>query len=171
MAAVDYPDTVLPKPLVANASHSEESRLSRTTMDSGYRVVRKRFTKVPAIFDVKMLYEQNDLSAFQGWYMSELDYGLNWFNMDLPVGEGLESSHECRFLKEPKYVLQGMHWSVTFRLEALELNVGTFYDEVMLGVIATLGGVRGFDTASTYLDKLDVAINITYPASGYGPDA
>ena len=167
MASIDYPDSVLPGPLVSNASHVETQRLLRTDMDSGYAVVRKQFTQVPVNFNIQLLLTQPALSYFQAWFSGTLDYGLNWFNMDLPVGDALLSQHECRFLSNPKYTLDGVLWRVTAKIEALELNLGVDYDTVMQGVIATLGG---FDLASTYFDNLDVAINDTYPASGYGPD-
>jgi hypothetical protein len=169
--SINYPDNVLPGPLVANPSHSETQRLLRTTMDSGYIVVRKRFTKVPTNFNVQILLDQSSLSFFQSWFAGDLDYGLNWFNMNLPVGESLQSSHECRFLENPKYTLEGQYWRVSAKIEAIELNLGVNYDEVMEGVISTLGGIRGFDIASSYLDKFDVSLNQTFPASGYGPAA
>jgi hypothetical protein len=169
--SIDYPDTVLPGPLVANPTHTETKRLLRTTMDSGYAVVRKRFTKVPVNFTIQILLDQSSLSFFQAWFAGDLDYGVNWFNMKLPVGDSLLSSHECRFLENPQYTLEGYHWKVNAKIEAIELNLGINYDAVMEGVIATLGGIRGFDTASSYFDKFDVALNTTFPSSGYGPGA
>ena len=41
----------------------------------------------------------------------------------------------------------------------------------MAGFIATIGGVRGFDTASRYINILDNQVNVLYPSSGYGPAA
>ena len=168
MATINYPDSVLPGPLVASASHTETKRLLRTDMDSGYSVVRKRFTRVPVNFTVQLLLNQSALSYFQAWFAGSLDYGLNWFNMDLPVGESLLSQHECRFLDNPKYTLDGLLWRVSAKIEAIEMILGVEYDAVMVNVIATL---EGFDPTSIYLDKLDVAINTTYPSSGYGPNA
>lgn len=171
MAAIDYPDTILPLPLVTNVSHVEGNRVLRTTMDSGYAVVRKRFTRVPVNFTFQLLLDQSSLAFFQAWFAETLDYGVNWFNMDVPVGADIRSSHECRFLENPKYTLDGYYYRVNIKVEAIEMNLGIDYDAVMEGLIATLGGVRGFDIASTYLDRLDVAINTTFPSSGYGPNA
>lgn len=171
MAAISYPDNILPGPLVANTQHSEGERLLRTSMDSGYSVVRKRFTKVPVFFDIQLLLDQASLSFFQSWYANTLDYGVNWFNMDMPVGDGLQVAHECRIVGNPKYSLTGQLWRARLKVEGVELSLGIDYDAVMEGVIATLGGVRGFSTASSYFDKFDVALNTTYPSSGYGPAA
>lgn len=168
--SINYPDTVLPGPLVVNPTHNETERLLRTQMDSGYIVLRKRFTQVPVNFSIQIVLDQSSLSFFQAWFAGDLDYGLNWFNMDLPVGNSLQSSHECRFLDIPKYTLEGLHWKVSAKIEAISLNLGVNYDETMEGVIATLGGVRGFDIASSYFNKFDVALNQTFPASGYGPN-
>lgn len=169
--SINYPNNVLPLPLVANPTHSEIDRLLRTAMDSGYAVVRKRFTTVPVNFIVQFLVNQDTLSFFQSWFANDLDYGVNWFNMDLPVGDDLQSSHECRFLENPKYILEGYNWRINAKIEAVSLNLGLNYDDIVLGMIATIGGVGGFTIASTYLDNFDVAINQTFPASGFGPVA
>tara|TARA_Y100000004_G_C8912194_1_gene411435 strand:- start:756 stop:1274 length:519 start_codon:yes stop_codon:yes gene_type:complete len=170
-ASIDYPDGILPLPLVANASHKETKRLLRTTFDSGYVEVRKRFTRIPVDFKVQIILDQSSLSFFQAWYANTLDYGVNWFNMDLPVGDSIQSAHECRITDNPDYKLEGRLYRVNLKIEAIELNLGIDYDEVMEGVIETLGGVRGFDKASEYLDKFDTFVNTTFPSSGYGPGA
>jgi len=167
MASIDYPKEVLPLPLVASATVTEsDRRLLRTSMDSGYTVVRKRFTTVPVDFVVNLIYTQSQLSYFQAWYANTLDHGLNWFNMELPVGDSLLSVHEVRFSAEPAYSLEGKLWKVAFKIQGVAMNLGIDYDVVMLGLIESLGG---FDAASLYFSKLDVAINTTYPSSGYGP--
>lgn len=166
--SIDYPKELLPLPLVANAKHKEAKRLLRTTFDSGYAEVRKRFTKIPVNFTIQLLLKQSELSYFQAWYAYTLDYGVNWFNMELPVGDSIQSQHECRITDNPNYVLQGRLYRVNLKIEAIELNLGIDYDEVMEGVIETLGG---FDKASEYLDKFDTFANTTFPSSGYGPGA
>ena len=92
MTSINYPSSVLPLPLISNARHVEEKRLSRTVMDNRYAIVRKRFTKVPVNFDFQLILDQSDLSYFQDWFVTDLDYGLNFFNMDMPVGASLLSS-------------------------------------------------------------------------------
>lgn len=171
MATIDYPHDILPSPLVANTSHSENNRLLRTTMDSGYSVIRKRFTRINSIFNIQILLDQSSLSFFQAWLANTLNYGVNWFNMNIPVGDSIVSEHECRLLDNPRYTLNGTLWRVDMRLEAVEINLGIDYDSVMEGFIATIGGVRGFDTASRYINILDNQVNVLYPSSGYGPAA
>lgn len=166
MTAIDYPTDDLPLPLINKASHKERNPLLRTKMDSGYAVVRRRFTVVPVDFDLQLMLDQDSLGFFQDWFANILDYGVNSFNMEVPVGASLLSEHECRFIKNPKYTLSGQHWKVAMKIRATELEQGPVYDEVMLGVIESLGG---FEDTGIYLDKLDVAINITYPSSGFGP--
>ena len=143
MAAIDYPDTLLPGPLVKGSGHVETDRLLRTEMDTGYAVVRKRFTRVPVDFTVQLLLSQGQLGFFQSWFAGTIDYGASWFKLD------------------------GNRWRVDAKIEAIELNLGLDYDVVMQGVISTLGG---FESASTYFDKFNVAINTTFPSSGYGPN-
>ena len=160
MTSINYPHSVLPSPLVSNARHQEEARLIRTRMDSGYTVARKRFTKVPVNFDFQLILDEASLSYFQAFFKFELDYGLNWFNMNMPVGDSVQSSHEIRFIENPNYTWNGKFCTVTCKCEGNELNTGINYDTVMLGLIDSLGGgVRGFETASNYLNKIDVAIN------------
>jgi hypothetical protein len=82
--------------------------------------------------------------------------------MNMPVGDSIQSSHEIRFIENPNYTWNGKFCTVTCKCEGNELNTGINYDTVMLGLIASLGGgVRGFETASNYLDKIDVAVNET----------
>lgn len=173
MALIDYPVSVLPLPLVfASPSHSEKERLLRTQMDSGFEVVRKRFTRIPVNFSFELILTQGALSFFQAWFAEEIDFGLNFFNMDMPVGDSLLSSHEVRFLENPKYTLNGKLWKVSAKIEALEINLGINYDSVTLGLIDSLGGPKKatkFEQASIYFDKFDVAVNVTYPDSGFGP--
>ena len=168
MTAIDYPSGVLPAPLIKGAKYRESKRLLRTKMDSGYNVVRKRFTKVPVNFSLQLILDPASLSFLEAWYAGDLDYGTAWFNMDLPVGNGLQTTHECRFLSGISPVWKGRHCTVNLSIEAVELSLGINYDSVMEGLIASLGGVRGFEDASAYMDKFDVAINQTYPTSGYG---
>jgi hypothetical protein len=162
MTSINYPSSVLPLPLISNARHVEEKRLSRTVMDNRYAIVRKRFTKVPVNFDFQLILDQSDLSYFQDWFVTDLDYGLNFFNMDMPVGASLLSSHEIRFLQNPNYTWNGNLCTVNAKCEGTELNLGIYYDSVMIGLIESIGGVRGFDTTTLYFDKIDKAINITY---------
>jgi hypothetical protein len=63
--------------------------------------------------------------------------------------------------------MTGNLYRVEATIEAVEMAIGLDYNEVIEGLIASLGGVRGFDVTSTYIDKLDVAINQTYANSGY----
>lgn len=167
MAAIDYPDEILPNPLVQSTKVNEGPRVLRTKMDSGYRVMRKRFTKVPAFFSFQLLLDTDSLSFFQAWFSDTLDSGINFFNMDLPVGDSLVSPHECRFSEEPQYILNGHLWTVNLKVEAIEMNLGIDYDEVMEGVIETFDGVRGFKVTGTYLDKFDVFVNTRWPAMAY----
>ena len=48
-------------------------------------------------------------------------------------------------------------------------RLGINYDQVMVNFIAGVGGVRGFDQTSRTMNNFDVALNYTFPRSGYGP--
>lgn len=168
MSDIDYP-SFLPSPLVSAYSVKEGDRLLKTEMDNGYSVFRKRFTTIPATFKTSFIMDENDVNFFQSWYASGLDYGLYWFNMDLAVGAGNAVTHECRFLDNPTYALKGNLWSIKVNIQAISMVVSTTdYDSVIIGVIETLGGLSD---ASIYFDKLDNAVNVQFPSSGYGPNA
>jgi hypothetical protein len=167
MTSIDYPG-VLPLPLVNSASYVEKSHLISTDIDSGYAVVRKRFTKVPVFFDLGFLMSVNDAGLFESWYANQLDYGLNYFNIEVPVGGNIRRSHVCRIIGKPNFSLNGNHFNVTIRVEAQELGRDPEYDDVILGWaddLGTLGDV------TTWLEGFDTLVNTTYPASGYGPNA
>ena len=171
MATIDYPKEILPKCTLANNSHQERQRIIRTSMDSGYIVARKRFTTVPVDFTFNLVLDQQSLNYFQAWFADTLDHGLNWFNMDLAVGVDANSTHECRFIDDPKYSMTGNLYNVSANIEAVSLNLGINFDEPMQGLIASIGGVRGFEKTEEYLEKFDKIINEDYPSSGYGPTA
>lgn len=166
MTSINYP-SVLPLPLVNSASYTEKSHVIRTDIDSGYAVVRKRFTKVPVFFDLGFLMSQENTGLFESWYANQLDYGVNFFNMDLPVGSGIRKSHVCRVIGEPNVSLNGLHYSITMRVEAVELQRDPDYNDVILEWANDLGGLTN---VTTWLDGFDTLINTTYPASGYGPN-
>lgn len=166
MASIVYPSNVLPNPLIANYNYKDVDKTIQTDMDSGYMKKRRRFTTGPTIFNISLLMDQGALSYFEAWYEEVLLSGLEWFDMELAVGDGTCSVHEVRFMDTPQVQSNSNKYNVTGQIMALKKNIGILYDDVMLGLIESLGG---FDQASIYFDKLDVAINVTYPNSGYGP--
>jgi len=169
MATVKYPSNLIPSPLVKEYNLKESNRILKTEMGDGYTVFRKRFTNIPSVFNVSFLFKQNELDFFQAWYKEEINLGQDFFNMDLAVGKGPTVEHECRFLNNPVYKLNGILWEVKVEVQAIQLIVSTTnYDSVIIGVIDTLGGL---EESSIYFDKLDVFVNTTFPASGYGPNA
>lgn len=167
-AAIDYPSALLPLPLISGYQNQDKDPNIRTEMDSGYVVVRNRFTSTFLIAQVELLLTQDEISFFEQWFSSTLNKGVSWFNMDLAVGASLTASHECRIQNQPQAQLVGINWRVSFTIEAIARDLGPTYDSTLQGLIISLGG---FEKASEYFNKLDTAINITYPSSGYGPNA
>tara|TARA_R110000868_G_scaffold33755_7_gene122242 strand:- start:5073 stop:5585 length:513 start_codon:yes stop_codon:yes gene_type:complete len=168
MATENYPSSVLPPPLIKGYQYSEEERILTTSMDNGWKVKRKRFTSIPAIFTFSLALDISSLSYFQAWFAGDIDYGLDWFNMDMAVGAGLLTTHEVRFLENPSYKSNGLLWSVSAKIEATEMALGLNYTSDDLSFIAAVGGVRGFDKAAATMIQFDVSVNTTYPNSGYG---
>ena len=160
MAAIDYPNSLLPSPIISAYTVAEGNRMLITDLDSGYRVKRKRFTKVPATFGLALLLNQAQASYFQAWFAETLDYGLNWFNMNLAVGDSLTSSHEVRVLSDPQYSLNGTLWNVIFTVEAVEMNLGIDYSATMESLFISLGGL---ESSSNSFDAFDYALNTIYP--------
>lgn len=93
--------------------------------------------------------------------------------MSLSNGSGPATAHEVRFVDYPTIeYAEGVMTKVTAKLLGVEQIVtGIAYTETVIGLIGSLGGIRGFDTASNNLNKFDTALHVTYPSSGYGPAA
>ncbi len=160
MTTINYPDTVLPAPLISNYTYKDVTRRIRTEMDNGYARERRRFTKAPTRFNFALSLEQGALSYFEAWYAEVLLNGLEWFNMKVAVGDGRQSEQEVRFIGEPSITANSDRWNVSATIETVNKNIGILYDDVVLGLIESLGG---FDQASNSFDQYDFDFNISLP--------
>lgn len=160
MATIDYPEIVLPAPLISLYSYKDVTRRIRTDMDNGYARERRRFTKAPTRFNFSLSLDQGALSYFEAWYAEVLLNGLEWFNMPIAIGDGRQSISEVRFLGEPAISANSDRWNVSATIETVNKNLGILYDDVTLGLIASLGG---FDQASASFDQFDFDFNVSLP--------
>ena len=93
---IDYPQS-LPWPTREGYEINHVQPFRRTTMDSGRAMQRKRFSKVPSMFNVSWVFtDSNQAAAFEAWFRDALNDGVAWFNSPLktPIGSGM---YVCRF--------------------------------------------------------------------------
>jgi len=161
MAVIDYPST-LPSPLISNISYMESQRLLVTDLEEGYSATRKRNTNVPVVFNISLLLSQDQLDIFESWFFSDIESGLKWFNMDLPVGKSMSETHECRLKTVPKVSLQGNIWNVAVEIEAFKLKRNMYTLPVLLFFIE----MGSYTEALDFISSLDDIMNNDIPQIG-----
>lgn len=93
---IDYPAS-LPWPVREGYERRTVQPFLRTEMVSGRARQRRRFTSVPAEYDVMFIFTTSmEAMAFESWFQDTLNDGVEWFNakMKTPLGEG---DYVCRF--------------------------------------------------------------------------
>lgn len=156
MATIDYRDDVLPLPLLSGYGYSDDSRFIRTDMDSGYARQRLRFTQSPTRFNVSFLFTEGQMSYFESFFNNQLNFGIEFFNMDLAVGSGFTKEHEVRFISPYRVQLSGNLFRVTASIEAVEKQVDPLLNDDQLAYIAAQGG---FEKAGISFDRIDLFVN------------
>lgn len=110
----------LPMPLIADYNGTSEQAFIRTDFDSGYARQRQRFTATPHYRTVQWFFDANQMSEFKGFFESDIGFGSNWFEMDLDIGDGVDT-YDCRFNApyEDLFIGKGK-WRVSGKLEVRE---------------------------------------------------
>lgn len=97
--------------------YSESPDSARVQMDGGPTRVRRMSRQSDTIFSVATKMTGSQLSVFESWYRHDIDNGVDWFDIDLFVGLGMQS-HSARFLGKPKRQKDGKRaWIVSASLE------------------------------------------------------
>lgn len=112
----DFPST-LPAPLLSGYSGQPANAAIRTDFDAGPARQRKRFTATPHQLDVSWRFKLSEMSVFRDFYRDDINLGVDWFSIDLDVGDGI-SSLVARFVGAYQYSrLSPNTWQVSAKLE------------------------------------------------------
>lgn len=118
MSTFSWPDeTILPRPNT-NFNGKVESTVIRTKMDSGRIRQRARFSSGNQTMPVEWLFTDDEFALFKGIYKYKLSNGADFFEMELPLGDGFQTYlvrfSDDGFSEAYKPVNQ---WTVTATLE------------------------------------------------------
>jgi hypothetical protein len=112
----DFPST-LPAPLLAGYGGEPANAVIRTDFEAGPARQRRRFTATPHQLDVAWRFKPAEMIAFREFFKVDINLGVDWFNVDLDIGDGL-ASYVARFIGAYKYDrLSPNAWHVTAKLE------------------------------------------------------
>jgi len=93
----------------------------RSQMEGKTRV-RKRFSKQPYITTISFRLSDAQLPVFEYFWQNELSSGVEWVQMPLVSGRGLQYV-KARFMTEPKTSADGRYWKVSVQVEIDELPI------------------------------------------------
>lgn len=112
--------TTLPKPSVQSYSGTTEQAFIRTEFDSGYARQRQRYTNTPQQRNVQWVLNAAQMTIFKSFFYNTIGLGTDWFEMDLDVGDGIQT-YDCRFMSPyDDMLLPPNKWQVSGRLEVRE---------------------------------------------------
>ena len=133
-----WPST-LSCPLANGYSFAPQNSFKRTQMESGIARQRRTSTKHSKIVNVAWLFEQEQLSVFESFFLYELYSGAMWFNS--PLGNGLGVCCVKARFNNPSQpyqaeALAGVRlWRVTATLETFEMpNLDKTATEVLSNI-------------------------------------
>ena len=123
-----WPST-LDCPLADGYSFAPQNTFRRTQMESGIARQRRTSTKHSKIVNVSWLFEQEQLSIFESFFLYELYSGAMWFKSPLGNGMGV-CCVKARFNNPSQpyqaEALAGVRlWRVTATLETFEMPMHT----------------------------------------------
>ncbi len=126
--------TIFPAP-VMGMPFDVDGTVLRSTMSSGQIRQRRRFTQ--EIRTVGATWDLNDIQflIFQSFYFDTLEGGAEWFNINLPMGDGFQA-YVARFVGgKYRATNQGiLNWKVSAQLEVFEANQLLSGDEIELAI-------------------------------------
>jgi hypothetical protein len=96
MSAYAWPETTkLPRPTFS-LNDKVVGNVIRTQMDSGRFRQRKRWTAALRTISVEWSFTDAQFALFQGVYKYKISDGADWFTMQMPFGNGL-NTYTVRF--------------------------------------------------------------------------
>jgi hypothetical protein len=154
---MDYPSTWLPRPTVS-FSPKEAAATARTAMDSGRVRQRQRFTRVVTTIGVSWQLTDEQYAILKGFFEHSLNGGADWFNMELPLGDGFQT-YAVRFvggLSDDHY--GALNWNVS---ATLELEQGGPLTAEVTAALLLVEDLTEFETAAAAFHEL---VHVTIPA-------
>lgn len=130
----------------------------RTTMDSGRIRQRPRFTQEQRFVNVAWSLTDIQFAVFDGFHKERLNKGADWFNINLPLGNGVQAQ-KARFVggKFKHSYDAHEHWIVTAQLEIEnKVQLASEVLDVYLEI--------GFSDIEieNFLDAIDDAYDVTH---------
>lgn len=115
-----FPAT-LPKPSVQSYTGTTEQAFIRTDFESGYARQRQRYTATPQQRSVQWVFSAAQMATFKNFFYNTIGLGTDWFQMDLDIGNGI-NTYDCRFTQPYQdMLLPPSNWQVTGSLEVREI--------------------------------------------------
>lgn len=152
-----YPTSVLPDARLDFSSKNEPSAI-RTQMASGRVRQRRRFTSDMKTQAVKWRFTDDEFAVFQSWVFYKTSAGVDYFYIDLRIGDGLKQ-YRARFVNgEYNAVLNERMWDVTAQLEIEEQQ---YLPEEYLDLIAETGDIEQIEAA---VGASNIFWNVTLPS-------
>ena len=150
-----YPHTKLPGFLAANYGYDDADNMERTEITGAAEDVASRTHHSGSEFSVSCRMSYCQLRIFEGFWAYKINGGLDWFLLNLDVGDGLKE-HTARWIGTYSAKRDGwFHWIVSGTVEVEERAVlgydetlYTLYDEDLAGMLhelvhVTLPGIWG----------------------------
>jgi len=99
--------------LVRGYSDAADAADIRTPAEAGYKITRKRFTRVPLVYDVQYVAmtnaDHNILAPFIDLYGTTGNF--DWTH---PI---FLTTHDVRFVERPQLIRKGIFWYMSCRVE------------------------------------------------------
>lgn len=113
-----WPST-LPVAAVSGYGFEPVDPVVRTAMESGPKRARRQFTQTTATLNVRWLFDQTQMAAFESFHQNDINDGAGWFDYPFLNGQG-KNVVPARFAKMFKANLIGINparWEVLGELE------------------------------------------------------
>ncbi len=134
----------------------------RSEFDYGPARVRRRFTRQLAQIQFDIILTNAEYEYFEGFYDSDLNLGVSWFNMPVYLGRGNYEVKRVRFIQHPQINEPFFgHVRLSCKFELINAPVITGGSVWLLNFF----GEEGLFDVS---DGLDHAVNEQYPAATQG---
>lgn len=150
-----YPHHKLPAFGATDYGYEDHDNLDRTEIAGAAEDVALRTQHSGTVCTVSSRMTYCQLRIFEAFWQYKINRGLDWFQLDLAVGQGL-TEHTARWIGTYKAVRDGwFHWRVSGRIEVEakavlghDETLYTLYDEDLAGMLhelvhVTLPGIWG----------------------------
>lgn len=95
MALPAYPP-LLPLGLQSGRAYQLRSPMTRSALENGQAIYRRKFTSVPQGATIQWLFTSVQVQVFEAWFLEQLNDGESYFTCTLKTPLGL-GEHVCHF--------------------------------------------------------------------------